>query len=245
MASTRSSPRCSVSVPSALETTEDDHQRSSTGCQFRASIANIPRGAQPGAKRTGDGKSRAAPPGLQRTAPTGETLMHSGERTPLAASNGSWNGWPGNPTANGAVSAIRRAICAGSGYAAWEHASRNASNEFCVPGDPAGYHPGRRAAIARRRPTILVSRPGGRRGLRAVGGRLRPLHGTAYDPPDRRFLAQSALQSSGLGWFAHAGHGHSIPGSTTLLLMLPVNEGPQESSFSEFSWKDTSARKVP
>ncbi len=40
--------------------------------------------------------------------------------------NGSWNGWPRNPSAISASGAVRRAVCAGSGGAAEEHASRKA-----------------------------------------------------------------------------------------------------------------------
>ena len=40
--------------------------------------------------------------------------------------NGSWNGMPRNPSAIGAIAAVRRAICAGHAMGAREHAPRNA-----------------------------------------------------------------------------------------------------------------------
>ena len=39
--------------------------------------------------------------------------------------NESWNGWPRNSSAISASGAVRRAIYAGSGIAAYSHASRN------------------------------------------------------------------------------------------------------------------------
>jgi hypothetical protein len=48
-------------------------------------------------------------------------------RQPLLAWNGSWNGSPENPSAKGAVIAIRRAICAGNACVACAHASRKSA----------------------------------------------------------------------------------------------------------------------
>ena len=59
-----------------------------------------------------------------------------------AAWNGSWNEGPRNSSGISACSAIRRDVCAGSGWAAYSRASRIARNGLCAPGNRAGYHPG-------------------------------------------------------------------------------------------------------
>ena len=51
----------------------------------------------------------------------------AGVRGTLSAWNGSWNGRPRNSSGISASVAIRRAVYAGSGYAAYAHASRNDS----------------------------------------------------------------------------------------------------------------------
>ena len=74
----------------------------------------------------GTERARFHPPAAGDEGQSGRALRPVGEPAASSPWNGSWNGWPRNPSAMGASDAIRRAICAGQAMSARAQASRNA-----------------------------------------------------------------------------------------------------------------------